>query len=317
MRLAFAAWIAAALAAGALAQKATEEAALPVPSPAIWFGIAKTGRIAAALCDDGKARIWSLPDKRLLHTLDAASNDYSVNLLSDDGTWLLIADHGGAVRIWNLANGALHAQRKLWPYAVAGAFAPDGKSVALARANQPAEVFDTASGRKLYELQRTVGGAAALVFSRDGAHIAAADADTVVRVYSARNGELLARNADFLMEPLAAAFTPDGKHLAAAGGDKVVAFLDSSTGRPAQKSGRLPDAVAYLEFSPDGASLAVVLMNSPDMSKAAPLLILDNSGRQVAEWLPPSVALGGAWTADGRLMIGTASGGVLHVWRVR
>jgi hypothetical protein len=40
------------------------------------------------------------------------------------------------------------------------------------------------------------------------------------------------------------------------------------------------------------------------------------TGRRVAEWLPESVALGGGWTNDGRLLLGTATEKAVHIWRV-
>jgi WD40 repeat protein len=203
-------------------------------------------------------------------------------------------------------------------YPSALAFSPDGKRLAIAPVGEPAQVYDLASGKKQFELQRTAGGSAAVVFSPDGLRLAAADADTVVRVYDARNGELLARHTEFLLEPLAAAFTADGKQLLAAGADKTVAWLDASNGGVVRKSGKLVDPVAYLEISPDGALVAAALMHADNLLKPAPVLIWETaSGRKVDEWLPASVPLGGGWTRDGRLLIATADLNSVRVWRVR
>lgn len=305
------------IAAAAFGQNVVEEATISISKAATWFGIARTGRMAAAVCKDQKIRVWTLPDQRLVRTLDLGGSILNQSLLSEDGSLVLLAGMSGAVRIWDTATGAVRMEKKLWPYTAAVAFSPDSKMLALAQANGPAQIFEIASGRKLYELQRPVGGSAALVFSPDGARIAAGDADTVVRMYDARNGELLSRYTDFLLEPLTVVFSPDGKHLAAAGGDKAVAFLDASNGRLVRHSERQADVVGNLDFSPDGRYLAVALMNSANMNRPAPVMVWDVSGRKVAEWSPPGNVLGGGWTSDGRLIVATSTADALHIWRVR
>jgi len=53
-------------------------------------------------------------------------------------------------------------------------------------------------------------------------------------------------------------------------------------------------------------------------ASGAPLVISETaSGRKVQEWLLPSLALGGGWTKDGRLLVATATEKALHIWHVR
>jgi len=309
--------VVAVFAAAAFAQVEAEEATIPTPTAATWFQISKTGRVAAAVCADRKIHVWTLPERRAVRTLDLGEARLNAFLLSDDGSLALVAYLSGELRIWDTATGAARMEKKLWPYVSAAALAPDGKRVAVARATGPGEIYEIASGRLLYELQRPVGGSGVLQFSPDGTRIAAGDGDTVVRMYDARNGELLARYTDFLLEPLTLSFSPDGKQLAVGGGDKVVALLDTASGRPVRTSERQADAVAYLDFSPDGRYLGVSLMNSADTHKQMPLMLWDSSGRKVLEWMPKGNVVGGGWTIDGRLLVATSTKDALHIWRVR
>jgi len=303
---------------GSLGAQPSEVATLSTPARATSFVVAKTGRLAGAVCGDEKLRLWTLPEGRLLRTIDLSGRSIDILVISDDSGRIAAGDHRGGYTVWDTSTGAQQMRVQMPFYPSALAFSPDGKRLAIAPVGEPVQIYDPASGRKLLELSRTTGGSTAIVFSRDGARIATADADTVVRIYDARNGELLARNADFLLEPLTAAFTADGKELLAAGGDKFIAFLNSATGSVSRKSGKAPDPVAYLEISPDGALVAAVQIHADNMLMPAPVLLLETaSGRKVGEWLPASLPVGGGWTADGHLMVATAADEALHIWRVR
>ena len=302
----------------ALAGQPAEVLSLVMPAPAGFFLLAKNGKVCAAVAEDQKLRVWSLPDGRAIRTLDLGKRHLDTAVISDDGVWLAAGDHEGQYTVWNLSSGGeqLHLQMAYYPFALA--FSPDGKRLAIAPAGEPVQVYDLESKKKLLELPRTTGGTQSLVFSRDGARIGTADSDTAVRIYDGRNGELLARNTDFLVEPLAAAFTVDGKHLIAAGGDKAIAWVDASTGKVTRKSQKLSDPVAYLSVSPDGKLIAAALLHADNMLMPATVLISETeSGRQVQEWMPPTRISGGGWTMDGHLLAATGNDKALRIWRVR
>lgn len=306
-----------ALASSAAAQPA-EVARLSTPAPANMVMLAKTGTLAAAVCDDQKLRLWALPKGLLVREFDLGKRALDSAVLSPDARRIAVGDHTGAYTVWDVSTGAEELQVQLPYYPFGLAFSPDGKRLAIAPAGQPVQIYDLESRTRLFELQRTTGGTAAVAFTRDGRRIGTADADTVMRIYDARNGELLARNMDFLLMPLAAAFTPDGKRLLAGGADKIVATLDSSTGNVVRKSAKLADPVAYLDVSPDGALTVAALMHADNMLMPAPVIIAETeSGRKVQEWLPASRVLGGGWTNDGHLIMATGSEKGLQIWRLR
>ena len=296
----------------------SEIATLAMPAKATSFVLAKTGRVAGVVCEDKKLRLFGLPEGRVLRTIDLGDRSIDVIVISDDGGRVAAGDHGGGYTVWDTSTGAVRMQLRMPFYPAALAFSPDGQRLAIAPTLEPVQIYDPASGRKLVELQRPIGGSQAIAFSRDGERIATADSDTVVRIYDSRNGEMLARNSDFVLEPMAAAFTADGKQLLAAGADKIIAYLDTATGRAIRKSAKVVDPVAYMEVSADGELLASVLMHADNMLMPAPLVISETaSGRKVQEWVPASLVLGGAWTTDGHLLAATATAEALHIWRVR
>jgi len=306
------------LLAATLHSQPAQYATLASPASANWFLLARSGKTAVAVCRDQKLRVWVLPEGRLSQTIDLGRRSLDSLAISDDGAWIAAGDHNGMYSIWNASTGARQMQLEMPYYPFAMAFSPDGKRLAIAPGAEPVQVLDVMSGKKLFELQRTIGGSQSIAFSRDGGRIATADSDTVVRIYDGRNGELLARHTDFLLEPLAAAFSSDGKQLLAAGADKVIAVLDAATGGVVRKSAKLADPVAYLDVSPDGALTVAGLMHADNLLMPAPLLISETkTGRQVQEWLPATRLLGGGWTSDGHLLVATGTEKGLHLWRVR
>src|SRR3989442_1450469 len=189
--------------AGALRAQPSELATLATPVRATSFVLAKSGHLAGVVCEDGKLLLWTLPEGLMLRTIDLGARNIDAVTMSEDGALVAAGDHSGNYSVWDASSGArkMHLQMPFYPFALT--FSPDGKRLAIAPVGEPVQIYDPVSGQKLFELQRTTGGSAAIAFSPDGGRIATADTDTVVRVYDARNGELLARNAEFLLVPMA------------------------------------------------------------------------------------------------------------------
>lgn len=295
-----------------------EVATIATPAPASTFLLAKTGRLVAAVCDDRKLRLWSLPERKLLREIDLGERHVDSAAMSDDGGWIAAGDHGGVYTVWDTSSGAeqMHVAMAFYPSALA--FSADGKRLAIAPVGEPVQIYDPVAGKKLFDLRGATGGTTAVVFSRDRELIATTDADTAVRIYDGRSGAMLDHNTEFLLEPFTASFTPDGKQLMAAGADKTVMVLDVATGDVIRKSAKAADPIAYLEVSPDGKLVVAALMHADNMAMPSPVLILEtDTGKQVQNWLPTSIPVGGGWTSDGHLLMATATPEALHIWRVR
>jgi WD40 repeat protein len=296
----------------------TELATLATPARAGSVVFAKTGRLAAAECADGKLRIWTLPDGRLQREIDLGPRQVDNLALTDDGSRVAVADHDGLYTIWDTTTGTQLVQQRLTFYTAAMTFSHDGRTLAIAPSNDPVQLIDAVSGKQRLGLLGPVGGTTAIAFSRDDRRLATSDADTVVRVYDARSGALVAKNTDFLLEPLAIDFSADGRQVLAAGADNIVDVIDAKSGHTSRKSVKEVDPIVYLEASRDGHLLATGLMHAANMTSPAPIVISEMaSGRRVQEWLPQSRVHGGTWTTDGRLIVATAAEKALHIWRVR
>ena len=275
---------------------------------------------AAVAGNDKKLRLWNLADGHLLHTIELATADIEFTAISPGGSFVVTSDAAGNVVLWNTDTGKPQMQLHDPHPPSAAAFSLDGKFLAVAATSEPIELFDVASGRKLWQAEAVTGGTAAIAFSRDGASIASADTDTVVRIRNAQTGKLIAENRDFLLEPLAIDFTADGKQVLAAGADKVIAFIDASNGNLVRKLPKLGQPVSWsgLKVSPDGAHFATVCMTAENLGKPRPVEMWNlSTGQKQSEWMPPSVIRAVGWTHDGQLVSVGGTANSLLIWRIK
>jgi len=141
------------------------------------------------------------------------------------------------------------------PYALA--FAPDGRSVALALPDHTIEVVQLPSGRKLHLLEGNDATVVSIAFTPDGRSIATAGEDGSARLFSLETNEVSFKSS-LGGAVHAVALSPDGALLAAAGSEGVVALysLSSSGGTEEARLVGHQDEVNALAFSPDGKLLA-------------------------------------------------------------
>jgi len=291
---------------------------IKLPARVTSVALSANSNVTAIASADKKLTVWDLSDGKLRSTI-ALRAEVDSMAISADGRWICSADHSGNATIWEVGSRKAHLEMKLAHYPSGAAFSYDGKLLAIAPASDPVQVFDLADGHKLFETGMVAGGIESLAFSRDGAALATADADTAVRIYDAHTGKLLAENRDFLLEPLGIDFTSDGKQVIALGGDKILAFIDARSGMTIRRLPKIEQPVFFsgLKVSRDGALFATVLMKAENMEQPAPIVIWNvASGEKKTEWMPPMLAFGADWAANGQLIAFGGTGDSVQFWRI-
>jgi WD40 repeat protein/beta-lactamase regulating signal transducer with metallopeptidase domain len=169
--------------------------------------------------------------------------------VSQDGK-LLAFGGGGAVHLCDLATGGKEVrQLKVADGGVPTlVFSPDGKTLAVRGRNQKLRVWETETGRELYQVSEAVpaprptgglvfiaGGftnpeARALAISPDSKQVAAASGSTV-RIWDTATGRELPLLGGHRRTPTAITVARDGKTLLTWGADRVIRRWDAATGR--------------------------------------------------------------------------------------
>jgi WD40 repeat protein len=71
------------------------------------MSFSRDNRRVLTTCEDGKVRVWSVPDWKLLHTLSGHSGPVHRAEFSADGQWIVSGGQDRSVRVWSASAGAL------------------------------------------------------------------------------------------------------------------------------------------------------------------------------------------------------------------
>lgn len=178
---------------------------------------------------------------------------------SHDGSQLAAASGDGAIRVWDLLNGALTTLRGHDGHVYSVAFNSAKRDQIVSSGNDGlvrfwnmrlgSEILAPVAGLKVY----AVGMACCVAFSPDGTMLAAASEADTVQIWEARTGKLIHRLAGHELWAGSVAFSPDGSLLASGSWGGVIRIWDLRTGTVVRKL-LLPEhpwPVACLAFSPD------------------------------------------------------------------
>jgi tricorn protease-like protein len=205
------------------------------------------------------------------------------------------------------AVASLELKQTTWAQAVA--FAPDGKSLAVAGRDGTIRLWDMATGKKLREWSAHLGEARSVAFSPDGKAVASGGDDFQVYVWEVATGKPLRRLQGHDDVVAAVAFSPDGNTLASAGQDTTVRLWDLAGGKGPRVLEGHRSWVQSLSFSPDGKLLisggrdARVLLWDVTAGKQVRRL----HGEQGQVWAV-------AFSPDGRTVASAGNGESLHLW---
>ena len=148
--------------------------------------VSADGKLAAAVCSDGSARVYAMPELKEIFRFDNEDGAAMRGVdFAPDGA-VAFSDEAGRIYFCDLKLKRVRAASKVNPSSVRRVrFSPDGRRLLAVCADNCARVYDAATG----ELAALLGGFAELVseakFSPDGERIAVASYDGTVKLFDA------------------------------------------------------------------------------------------------------------------------------------
>jgi WD40 repeat protein/tetratricopeptide (TPR) repeat protein len=166
--------------------------------------------------------VWDVAARRLIHRLNVHAGPCASLNFASDGTLLVSSSFDGTATLWSTASwGVMH--RLVNPdrsFVLDAAFAPDGKTLAMASDRGNVHLWDVATGKLRETLKGHSSKVNAVAFSPDGRTLASGSYDQTVRLWNVETRRQLMRLDPGRVElgtTFRLAFSPDGTQLLAGG----------------------------------------------------------------------------------------------------
>jgi WD40 repeat protein len=174
------------------------------------------GKYIAIASSDRMVRIRSAMDEKLVRELKHADWINTVDF-SPDGKYVVTASRNDTARIWDIADGTLHAVltgHSSWVNSAA--YSPDGRFIVTSSLDKTAIIWNAADGKLLTRLEGHALEVNSAAFSPDGRFIVTSSNDNTPGIWSAANGKLITTLQGHKDNVNTAVFSPDGKYIVTA-----------------------------------------------------------------------------------------------------
>ncbi len=215
--------------------------------------------------------------------------------------------------LWELDTSKEIRQIKLPDGVASLVFAPDGKTLAVRGRSQQVRVWETESGKELYQLgdaapaaprgavvlARTAALAPetrTLAFSPDGKQIVTATGSTI-RLWDGATGKEKALSESHQGSVTAVVLSADGKTVVSWGADHTICRWETATGKQLG-SFHVPQGATMAALAPDGRTVALAIGSNNS------ILVLDTAtGKELHKLAgPPNGTSALAYTPDGTVL---------------
>jgi WD40 repeat protein len=227
------------------------------------LALSPLGKLIALGEPDGAVRLVETSTGREIPNLGPQGAGVKALAFSPDGKKLAAATTDHKFRVWEVATKQvlreMASHGKLVGSPSAFAFSTDGGALCAGYEDGTAEIFDTATGRRLGFLKGAKGPIIGAVILPDGKTAATADYTQDVKLWDLNTQKELVTLGGERLAHVALALSPDGQRLAAGGASGVVRLWDPAT-RQQVALLRLRKGLDFrtMAFSADGNLLVVV-----------------------------------------------------------
>jgi sugar lactone lactonase YvrE len=211
------------------------------------------------------ATLWNVTTGKVVHTLDAHTDEVYAVAFTPDGKTLATGGRDldkigffSAVKLWDVASGKLLRTLKGQGDQSRGiAFSPDGKLLITSsswRYDKALKLWNVATGKELRAFTHT-NNPTSIVFSPDGRTIVSADGSEV-KIWDVETGRVTrAFTGGWSMDKIIG-FSPDRRLLVSGAGKGTIKLWDMETGEVVRVLDGHTHWATSVAFSPDGKTMA-------------------------------------------------------------
>jgi WD40 repeat protein len=270
-------------------------------------------------CDDGKIRVWSLADAKLLATIEPSDKQVvytSVDLSPDGRLALATCSATGEVYLWDVAANRNAEPEGAWlDFAGQGGlvwaarFTPQGDQVLTIGGND-ARLWDTSTREQVVRFSPH-GAVADVDLSPDGSLLVTGSWDQSAKLWDAATGAAV-RKLDGVHKGYinSVQFSPDGTLVLTASDDGTARLWDAASGKPTDQTfsghqGRVRQA----RFNTDGSK---IVTSSND--KTARVWNAESGAEELVLQGHDWAVLCGQFSLDGKRIITGGEDNIAIIW---
>jgi WD40 repeat protein len=227
-----------------------------------------TGKVLASTGHDHTVRLWDLSTGREIGEAIPSTSRFVT--FSADGKTLAFTKSDESIALWDVATGKETRTLKAKPYSYSAAFAPDGRTLAIAsnefRGESVIRLWDTETGTERWRSAGHKQSALSVAFSPDGKTLASGGLDSYdgrgrffgsIKLWDPATGKQLREVSGLRNIVDAVRFSPDGKYLVSTGRSGPTILWDWKAANGLRRIWEDPDrASGIASFSPDSRRLA-------------------------------------------------------------
>ena len=204
---------------------------------------------------DDEVRVWSVPENKMTFAFPKARGRFGIAFRPREPILAITAD---TVRFWNvrtgretnpLVNPPAHGVER-------PAFSPDGKQIALGKADGSVSVWDLATGHESHSFHEHASHVSHLCFSHDSTLLASAGDDNRIVIYDVPRQRAIKSIEGHTFLVWGLAFAPDDKTLVSTSWDGTIKFWSLANQQLALTLAHDGGPVSWVTFSPDGSLMA-------------------------------------------------------------
>jgi WD40 repeat protein/class 3 adenylate cyclase/DNA-binding SARP family transcriptional activator len=260
-------------------------------------------------------RVWSADTGELQLILTGQKGGSYVQSFSSDGNRLYTFSNDQTIKEWDLT---LSHERLTLPGRIGNAsFSPDGKQLALGKADGTLSIVDSKTGEVLQTWQAHKGSIEDIAWSPDGKRLATTNGltwystlgDATTKIWDASTGKLLKEiredKADGFSRTI---WSPDGSRLVTARWQTGVALIWDTSSWNQLITLKSPDGFFAVAYSPDGKEIAA--------SASKDLFVWDAAtGNQVFTYRTSHTANGLAFSPGGQQLAASQTDGSILLFK--
>jgi RNA polymerase sigma factor (sigma-70 family) len=297
------------------------------------------GRTIATGAAESSIHLWDVTTGKPLPPTAGHQERLTAVAYSPDGRTIFTGAWDRTVRVWDAATGqerqtlTAGTEREEGQFGSATvshlAVAPDGKLLAVVRADEAVRLWELPSGKELHRLR-----AGCIAFSPDGTLFACGGRGTdgaeinmgVIRMYERATGKLVGELHGHKTPVAAVVFSPDGTTLFSRGtvffgartgevGESETEFLRAWDVAGGRQRRVFPGAalITSVALSPDGRTLATF----SDQGKSVLLIETATGGKRAELHGHSEMLFQAAYSPDGRTLASAGMDGVVRLWDAR